>query len=288
MAPMGESLRELWRYRELLRQLVARDLKVRYQNSAVGFLWSIVPPLLQALVYSFLIKSVLNVKAENYGAYVLCGLIPWTFFSVSILDAAHSLVHNEAIVKKVYMPREVIPLSSVAGNFAHFLLGWTVYFSVYYVVFRLIGHGGIPVLATALWFPLITLMMLLLTMGISLWISILGLFYKDTKFIVQTLFNLLFFLAPVLYPADSLYYKPVMQAHPWLFKLYLLNPVASLINAYRKTLLEDIPAGTLNVKGPSLPMDWPLFAASCLLCVVIAASGYAYFNRHKWEIVERM
>ena len=284
---MAEALREFWRYRELLRQLVARDLKVRYQNSAVGFLWSIVPPLLQVLVYSFLIKGVLKVPAENYGAYVLCGLIPWTFFSISILDAAHSLVHNEAIVKKVYMPREVIPLGSVAGNFVHFLLGWAVYFSVYYVVFRLIGHGGIPILATALWFPFITLMLLLLTTGISLWISILGLFYKDTKFIIQTVFNLLFFLLPVIYPADVLFYNPVMRANPWLFKLYMLNPVAALINAYRKTLLEDIPVGTLNVPGPAAPMDWPLFAASCLLCVLIAVSGYAYFNRHKWEIVER-
>ena len=285
---MAESLREFWRYRELLRQLVARDLKVRYQNSAVGFLWSIVPPLLQVLVYSFLIKGVLKVPAENYGAYVLCGLIPWTFFSISILDAAHSLALNQAIVKKVYMPREVIPLGSVAGNFVHLLLGWTVYFSVYYVVFRIIGHGGIPILATVLWFPFITLMLLLLTTGIALWISILGLFYKDTKFIVQTIFNLMFFLVPVLYPADVLFYNPLMRAHPWLFKLYMLNPIASLINAYRKTLLEDIPAGTLNLPGPAVPMDWTTFAVSCLLCVIIAISGYAYFNRHKWEIVERM
>ncbi len=284
---MAESLREFWRYRELLRQLVARDLKVRYQNSAIGFLWSIVPPLLQVLVYSFLFKGVLNLKAENYGAYVLCGLIPWTFFSISILDAAHSLVHNEAIVKKVYMPREVVPVSSVAGNFVHFLLGWTVYFSVYFVVFRLIGHGGIPFLLSALWFPFITLMLLLLTTGISLWISILGLFYKDTKFIVQTVFGLVFFLIPVLYPIDLIYYQPVMQAHPWLFKLYLLNPVTALINAYRKTLLEEIHTGTLNLQQPPVPLDWPLFAASCVLCVGIAVSGYAYFNRHKWEIVER-
>ena len=265
---------------------MARDLKVRYQNSAIGFLWSIVPPLLQVLVYSFLFKGVLNLKAENYGAYVLCCLIPWTFFSISVLDAAHSLVLNAAIVKNVYMPREVIPLSSVIGNFVHFLLGWTVYFSVYYVVFRLIGRGGIPVLASALWFPFLTLMLFLLTTGVSLWISLLGLFYKDTKFIVQSLFNLMFFLVPVLYPAEAIYSLPVMRAHPWLFKLYLLNPVSALLNAYRKTLLQDAPFGTLNLQNPPAPMDWPLFAASCLLCVVIAVSGYGYFNRHKWQIVE--
>ena len=130
-------------------------------------------------------------------------------------------------------------------------------------------------------------MLLLLTTGLSLWLSILGLFYKDTKFIIQTLFNLLFFLVPVLYPADLIYYQPVMQAHPLLYKLYLLNPIAALINAYRKTLLQDIAVGTLNLQHPPVPMDWLTFGASCVLCVVIAVSGYVYFSRHKWEIVER-
>ena len=284
---MREALSELWRFREILRQLVARDLKVRYQNSAVGFLWSIAPPLLQVVIYSFLFKSVLSLKAENYGAYVLCGLIPWTFFSIAVLDATNSLPLNEGIIKKVYMPREVIPLSSVVGNLTHFLLGWTVYFSVYLVLFRLIGHGGIPVLPTLVWFPFITLTLLLLTTGVSLWLSILGLFYKDTKFIVQTSFSLLFFLVPVLYPADLIYYAPVVQRHPWLFKLYLLNPISGIINAYRKTLLEEIPIGTLNLQHPPVPVDWPLFAVSSLLCVLIAVGGYAFFIRHQWEIVER-
>ena len=284
---MRDALAELWRFRDLLRQLVARILKVRYHNSTLGFLWSIVPPLLQVLVYSFLFKSVLNLKADNYGAYVLCGLIPWTFFSTAILDAADSLELNFDIVKKVYMPREVIPLAYVLSNAIHFLLGWSVYFSVYYVLFRLLGHGGIPLQWTLLWFPLISLMLFLLVTGISLWISILGLFYKDTKFIVQTLFSLLFFVVPVLYPADRIAHQPFILQHPFLFRLYLLNPVAALINAYRKTMLHDMAFGSLNDTGIPVPMDWPWFGVCCLLCVLIAWGGYAYFLRHRWEIVER-
>lgn len=286
---MRDELVELWRFRELLRQMLMRDLKVRYKNSVFGFLWSIVPPLLQVVVYMFLFRSILGARAQNFPAYMLCGIIPWTFFQTAILDSSQSLLNNFTILRKIYMPREIIPLTSVLSNFVHFLLGWMVYFAVFVFAFRLKGHG-IPLRIEMLWFPFIVAMEFLLVLGFALFFSALNVFFEDVKFILQTLFSLLFFLLPVLYPVDVVKYTSVMQQHPWLYKLYLLNPITALITAFRKTMLDLIRPEDFNpaLKG-KLPdhMDWPLFAVSCLLCVGIAWFGYWYFNRRKWQFVER-
>lgn len=284
---MGENLSELWRFRELLLQLVRRELKVRYKNSALGFVWSIVPPLLQVLVFTFFIGA-LNVEVPNAGAYMLCGIIPWTFISTAVLDSSQSLLINFPIIKKVYLPREVIPLAIVIANFIHFLLGWCVFFVVYLIVMPL-RHGGIPLQTQMLWFPLVTAVTVLFVTGISLWAAALNVFYDDVKFILQTSFNLVLFLFPVYYAADVIRYNRHVLPHPWIFKLYMLLPPAAIMEGYRKTLLQPIPRGSyhLNPKFAPLYMNWPLFFGASLICLFIAWSGYTYFNFRKWQFVER-
>ena len=278
---MRESFRELWGARWLLRQFVARELYVRYKNSAFGFAWSIVPPLVQVVVYTFFVRTALNVHAENYSAYLLCGLIPWTFFSTATLDSAQSLLVNMPVIKKIYLPREVVPLAYVISNFVHFLLGWCVFAVVFYGIQRL------PLRVEMLLFPIVTLDLLVFVIGAALWMSILSAFYEDVKFIYQTFVNLLLFVLPVLFMADNVYYSSLMQQYPFLFKIYMLNPVAAVINAYRHVMLEPLPRASLNLKGAPIPMDWGIFALSSLLTLGFALSGYWYFNRRKWEIVER-
>src|SRR5690349_10168222 len=143
---MIDELRELWRFRYLLQMLVARELKVRYKNSVLGFAWSIVPPAMTVVVLNFMMKTALGRDIPNYSAYLLCGIIPWTFFSVAVLDTSQSLLTNYGVIKKIYMPREVIPLAIVISNFVHFLLGWVVYFVAYFAVLPLLHIGGTPVL----------------------------------------------------------------------------------------------------------------------------------------------
>ncbi len=281
MKPMRENFGELWRARWLLREFVARELYVRYKNSAFGFAWSIVPPLVQVLVYTFFVRSALGVRAENYSAYLLCGLIPWTFFSTATLDAAQSLLVNMPLIKKTYFPREVVPLAYVASNFVHFLLGWLVFAVIFYGVQRL------PLRPEMLLFPLVTLDLLFFVIGTSLWMSCLSAFYEDVRFIFQTFVNLLLFVLPVLFMADNVYYSGLVQSCPWIYRLYMLNPVAAVINAYRHVLLEPLPRASLNLKGEPLGMDWGNFAVSFVLTVGFMLSGYWYFNRRKWEIVER-
>lgn len=290
---MREHFRELWQARYLLRQLVVREIKVRYKNSALGFFWSIVPPLLQVAIYTFVFRGVLNVQAKNYSAYLLAGFIPWTFFQTAVLDASNSLLNYLPLIRKVYLPREIIPLAHVISNFLHSLLAWIVYFIAFAVVARFLGYG-IPLRPSMLWFPVITLFLVLLTTGVSLWFSALHMFYDDIKYILNTLFQLLYFLLPILYPADNVYYAGIMQRFPWLYKLYMINPITALINAYRKTLLEPLSPSAFNERlhlpngdpYPVVPLDMGTLSLACLLCVVIAYSGYWYFSRRKWQFVE--
>ena len=284
---MIENLRELWKYRELLQQLVRRELKVRYKNSVLGFFWSIVPPLLQVLVFTFFIGA-LKVNIPNGGAYMLCGVIPWTFINTTILDSSQSLLINYPIIKKVYLPREVIPLAIVIANVIHFLLGWCVFFVVYLIVMKLHG-GGIPLQTQMLWFPVVTAVTILFVTGVSLWAAALNVFYDDVKFILQTSFNLVLFVLPVYYPADVIRYNRHVLPHPWIFKLYMLLPPTAIMEGYRKTLLQPIPRGSYSLDKSFAPlyMNWPLFIGGSAISLLVAWSGYTYFNYRKWQFVER-
>src|SRR2546421_6619324 len=153
---MLEELRELWRFRYLLQMLVARELKVRYKNSVLGFAWSIVPPVLSVIVMTFAVTVGLGHSPKHYSAYLLCGIIPWTFFSTAVLDASQSLLVNYGVIKKIYMPREIIPIAIVISNFVHFVLGWAVYFAAFFIVMPLlVKGGGTPFLPRMAWFPVI-------------------------------------------------------------------------------------------------------------------------------------
>ena len=290
---MLKELAELWKFRYLLQMLIARELKVRYKNSALGFLWSIVPPLLSVVVLSFLVKTALEIRATNYGPYLLCGIIPWTFFSTAVLDSSQSLLINWGVIKKVYMPREVIPLAIIVSNFIHFMLGWAVFFIFYLVVMRFVPpfDKGIPPRLEMLLFPLIVLVQAMLVTGASLWVAALNTFYEDVKFLLQTLFGLVYFVFPIMFPVEVIFYsKSNAEANPLLFKLYMLNPITGIINAFRRVILEPLQPESFNEKligKPPLPMDWILFGGSAAISLFILISGYAYFNHVKWKFVER-
>lgn len=287
---MLDELRELWRFRYLLQMLVTRELKVRYKNSVLGFAWSIVPPALSVVVISFMMKSAIGRDIPNYSAYLLCGIIPWTFFSVTVLDTSQSLLTNYGVIKKIYMPREVIPLAIVISNLVHFLLGWSVYFSAYFIILPLLHLGGTPFLPSMVWFPVIVFAELLLVTGCCLWSAALNMFYEDVKFLLQTAFGLVYFVLPILYTADVIRYSHRVSAHPWIFSLYMLNPVTAVITAFRAALLQPASPSAINpalVGKPPVTIDWWIYLGAFLISLFIAWSGYAYFNSRKWQFVER-
>src|SRR6266849_6003019 len=182
---MLTELAELYRFRELLWILVLRDLKVRYKNSALGFAWSLINPAVQVAVISFVVKNFMHLDVPNLSAYIFCAFLPWSFFQLALLDTSHSLIVNERLMKKVYFPREIIPLSLVLSNLIHLLLAILV-FLVYLLLLAFVSPHkvGAPLLPTLAWIPFLILIELLLITGLSLVISAVSMFYEDVKYLM--------------------------------------------------------------------------------------------------------
>jgi ABC-type polysaccharide/polyol phosphate export permease len=219
---------------------------------------------------------------RSYSAYVLVAIIPWTFFQTATLDACQSILLMYSVIKKVYLPREVVPLSSAISNFIHFLMSWCVFFAY------LLLYVRAPLPATAIWFPYLLLVQLMLVAGMGLLVSCLNVFYEDVKYIVTVLLNLLFFLTPIMYVFEQIYFSHMLQRpdKAWIRFLFLWNPMTGLINGYRKALLE--PPDPASIGGhPSLPLDVTSLLITGAVSFAILVLSYAYFNSRKWQFVER-
>jgi ABC-2 type transport system permease protein len=214
------------------------------------------------------------------------------FFQFSVLDSAQSVLGSIQLVKKIYFPREVLPLAAVASNFIHLLLGYVVFFLFLLTVY-LRDRTVIPFQITTLFLPLLLLINLMLAVGVSLIVSALNTLYEDVKYIVGVLMYLLFFLCPIMYFAEEVANsRSNIQSHYLIYKLYNLNPIAVLTTAYRKILLAPIKVPIRNPDGKplvadTLPMAWDYVAYSFVLSFLIMVGGYALFNRMKWRFVER-
>jgi lipopolysaccharide transport system permease protein len=273
------ELKELYRFRELLWILVLRDLKVRYKNSALGFAWSLINPVIQVAVISVVVKYLMHENVPNLSAYIFCAFLPWSFFQLALMDTSHSLIVNERLMKKVYFPREIIPLSLVLSNLIHLLLAIVV-FLVYLMLI------GAPLLSSLLWIPGLILIELLFIAGISLVVAGVSVFYEDVKYLVAALLQVLYFAVPVMYFAESV--KSALQHHhapAFVYSLYMLNPLVTIITAFRAWMLQPIYDPMAHVATSHVPLDYLLSCAA--ISLVVAVTGYALFNRMKWSFVER-
>src|SRR3954471_16522581 len=173
---MFRNLANLVRYRGLIQSLVARDLKARYLGSVLGFLWSFVNPLLLLLIYSFVFTKIMPNQTKGiqpYALFMFCGILPWTWFSSSLLEASNSLIAGGNLIKKVLFPAEVLPIVSVLANMVHFFFGLPVLvgFLIYY------QRPVDPI--ELLWFPVIVLVQLVFTIGLALLLSALTVHFRD-------------------------------------------------------------------------------------------------------------
>jgi lipopolysaccharide transport system permease protein len=287
------ELAELYRFRELLWILVLRDLKVRYKNSALGFLWSLINPAVQVAVMSFVVKYFMKVEVPNLSAYIFCAFLPWSFFQLSLLDTSHSLIVNERLMKKVYFPREIIPLSLVFSNLIHLLLAILV-FLVYLVVWIPLldpqSHGA-PLLATMVRIPFLIVIEFFLVTGIALVVSAVSVFYEDVKYLMTVLLQVLYFAVPVMYFVEQVKNStPNHDSHGLLFKIYMLNPLVTILTSFRAWMLQSIyiPASAHSIgiqTSTDVPIGYVAFTAAISLAVAVI--GYALFNRMKWSFVER-
>lgn len=284
---MRAELRELWRFRELLWTMIERELRIRYKNSVLGFFWSLLNPLVTVLVMTVVFKYLIGNPTPNFSAYILAAYLPFMFFQFAILDSAQSVLVALPVVKKVYFPREILPLATILSNFVHFLLALGVFFA-YLLVIWVLNPGESPFNATIAFLPGLLVINLALAVGCGLLVSSLNTFYEDIKYVVSVGLYLMFFLCPIMYFSENVRYsKQLGDSGDLIYTLYHLNPLAMLSTAYRKVLLDPQQVYVDGQLVEPLPLDWAWVGVSAGVSVLILVGGYALFNRLKWKFVER-
>lgn len=291
-----DEAREAWRYRELLNNLVDRELQVRYKNSVLGVVWSLANPIVRALILVVVFKYLVPFAPDNYSAYVLAAFFPWTYFLTGVLDAGESVSRQMPLIKKVYFPRELLPLATTIANLRHFILSLGV-LGIYLVALytaSALNHTPVTVPREILLLPVLVLMQTLLIGGIAFYISALNVFFEDVKFLTSVVLDLLFYGVPIIYFLEQVYATKAIPASlkPVVEQLFLLNPMTVILASYRSFLLPPI-----TLKKDALGLTEPLlvntgvppayFCLAFVVCVFVFISGYASFNSRKWRFVER-
>jgi lipopolysaccharide transport system permease protein len=241
--------KDLWRYRELFYILSWRDIKVRYKQTIIGVLWSVLRPLLTMLIFTFVFGEIAKFPAPDgvkYALLVFAGLLPWQFFATGLSEASNSLVGNERLISKVYFPRMIIPASSVITSLVDFLISLGLMFGL------LIWYGVVPS-ANLVFLPLFILMAFIASFGVGLWLTSLNVKYRDFKHVVPFLVQIGLYLSPVGFTSAK-----AAEIIPEKFRiLYYLNPMAGVIDGFRWCFFGDkMP---LNWNGMFLSMGVVLF-----------------------------
>src|SRR6185503_139332 len=257
MADVPEMTGELVEYRELLFSLVRRDLLLRYKQTVMGFGWAILMPVTYMIVFSLIFTRVVKLDTGvPYPIYVFAGLLPWNFFASSLRFAVGSLTANSTLVTKVYFPREILPFSVILVSLVAFCVGCVV-------LAGLMAWYHVGVHATFLLFPLVLLVQVLFTAGVTLLLAMGILFYRDIKYLLKILITLWMFATSVVYP--------VSRVGGTAGQLLALNPMTPIIDAYRAILLR----GTLP--------DLPSFAYAAGVSVALLFVAWLGFHRAEFR-----
>ncbi len=248
------KLDELWEYHELLYFLVWRDIKVRYKQTVLGAAWAILQPFMTMVVFSLFFGKLAKIPSEGvpYPIFSFAALVPWTFFATGLGQGANSLVGSQNLIKKVYFPRLVIPIASVLSGVVDFALAFLVLLGM------MLFYGIYPTVNT-LWLPLLLLLALVTSLGVSLWLSALNVQFRDIRYTVPFLTQFWLFATPIAYPSSLL-------PEPWR-TLYGINPMAGVVEGFRWALL-----GTDTQPGP-------MILVSTLAAVTLLVTGAFYFRR---------
>ncbi len=272
----SSKLVELWRARELLAQLVRKELKVRYRNSALGFLWSMLTPVLMTAVFSVVFTQIVRIPVDDFPAFFIAGFLVWQFLQNSCQGAIHSIVGNGELIKKVYFPREVLPLSHVFSQLIHLLLALLV-LSPYLIYSR--GVGVLVHLPTTL---LAIALLTVFTSGVAMWFAGVNVVFRDLQELFVVIFQVWFYATPVLYPL-ALVTAQMGERFSWVAQLIALNPSTSFVELARLGLYGPVSA-TGDVISPLVdgPPAWPAATAALVAAgwaVAAFVAGYAIFLR---------
>ena len=262
---MFANLSNLVRYRGLIWSLVARDLKARYRGSVLGFFWSFINPLLLLTIYSFVFSVVLpglhSKEIEPYALFMFCGILPWTWFSSSLTEAAGSLISGGNLIKKVLFPAEVLPLVSVLANMVHFFLGLPI-LAVFLIYYR-----RPPDAWDLVWFPIAVLVQLVFTSGLALILAALTVHFRDLRDILSNILTLWFFSTPIIYW--------IKEAPGFSKRVLDFNPMTHLVVSYQEILFFAGPIG-----------HWKWLLALAGFSIVQFFAAYWLFDRLRDSFAE--
>ena len=250
-------MKELYNYRQMIFSLVKKDLRGRYKGSVLGFLWTFINPLLQLVVYTIVFSVILPTNIEKYYLHLFVALIPWIFFSSSITVGSSSIIAQKDLVKKIYFPREVIPISYVTSCFVNMLLCFIVIFAV--VAFSGIGFNP----AALLCLPLIMIVEYMLALGVTLLTSAITVYFRDLEHILGIVTMAWMYMTPVMYSVDI-----VPEKYRGLFSL---NPMMPVIQAYRDILY--------YARVPKLFTLTEAFVLGIFFLVLIIGLHYRYYRK---------
>ena len=254
-----------WGYRELLYFLTLRDIKVRYKQTVLGVAWAILQPVMTMGVFSLIFGKLgkMPSASENVPYPISCfsGLVPWTFFAYGLAQCSNSLVGSQNLIKKVYFPRLVIPLSSVLSGALDFVIAFALLLIMIPIYDVMLPQSRVCPTLNVLWLPLFLILALTTSVGVGLWLSALNVEYRDVRYAVPFLIQFWMFATPIAYPSS------LLDPFPFAKTLYSLNPMAGVVDGFRWALL-----------GTKTPPEWRI-VLSATSAVLLLVSGAFYFRR---------
>ncbi len=275
------NLRELWNHRELLYFLVLRSIKIRYKQTVLGMTWAVIQPLMTMVVFSIFFGGLARIPSDGvpYPIFCFTALVPWTFFASGLTNSTGSLVGGAGMVKKIYFPRLILPLSAIFAGVVDFVLAFLVLVGmiVYFItttplpviiqlerlgLFRAIDINlsyGINPTTNVIWLPFLLLLALVTSLGVGLWLTALNVQFRDVRYIVGFLTRLWLFVTPITYPSSLL-------DEQWRL-IYALNPMTGVVEGFRWALLDTDTA------------PGPMILVSAAVAFALLVSGAFYFRR---------
>lgn len=253
--------KNLYNYRELLKTSIKKDIGGKYKHSFFGVLWSFLNPLLQIAVYAIIFPLIMKNEIPNYTVYMVCGLIPWNFFVTAVNRSSFTIIENGNILKKVFFPREILPISLVTSEAINFVIS-----SLIILAFTLIQ--GINLTWVVILYPVILIVQYIVILAISFIVSSITVYFRDLQHFLGILLQLLFYATPIVYSIDV-----IPQQFQWILKI---NPMTYIIDAYRAIFY--------NTTMPDMKILAIVFAIG-IICLII---GYCIFNKLQKKFAEEL
>ena len=254
-----EHLKEIYKYREMIKGWTRKELRTRYKGSFLGFLWTFVNPLMQLIIYSLIFPLILKISEENYAMFLFVALIPWNYFTTCLQGSCSLIIANTNLVTKVYFPREVLPLSYTFSGLLNMVFS-------YFIVFPMLIFFHIQLSWNILWLPVLMLTQTILCAGLSLLMCSVNVYFRDLEYFIGVTLMGLYFLTPIMYRLDTM---------PESFqRLLRINPMTNFVELYR-----DI---TFYGRG----LNIQLYFASLIYSVMILLIGYFTFSKLQRKFTE--